>query len=79
MSKQIELKTSYEDLQKECITAEIENYALKGCLESCQRQIKEIADFAESHDFVGDMMILGTANNVLKEIKFILNKEHIND
>ena len=76
MGKEIELKKiPYEKLQYLYITANYENRALRGCLESCYKHTKEIADFAETHDFVGDMLILGTANNVLKEIQFILNKE----
>ena len=65
-------KKSPEEMQQQAIALTLENNVLRGCLEAVEREVKEIYDFAIKHDFYGDMFIVGTANKVLGQIKYVL-------
>lgn len=70
---EIELKKkSPEEMENQVIVLTIENSALRGCLEAIEKEITEIYDFAVNNDFVGDLLIAGTANNIRKQIEYVL-------
>ena len=50
-----------------------ESDVLRGCLKTVLNDLQEISEFATKHDFAGDLFIVGTANNAIGKIKYVLS------
>lgn len=51
---------------------QLNNVALRGCLECVLKDLKEIHAFAVANDFVGDMLIAGCSYNAIDRIEYVL-------